>query len=145
MVRHPAEGRLQPCQSAEGRRQADRAAGVGAQCGRSETGRNSNAGTAARATGYAVSLKVPRVPRGTAVLVGAPATQRKFYGLGFTQDDRTFACQAIHHGSRDWRHPAIQGTAAPRGRLTLDLNDVLESKGYPMQGTERFSCRTLPV
>ena len=133
--REPAVRRLQPHHAAERGRHPDRAAGVGAEgerhdaCG--DRRARSPAGTARDARG------IPGVAGRTARrdLIGGPRGQLVLVRLA--HDDRAGPAEAVHERRGPLRHVPGERLGAPRRLVPLDVVQVLDHHGDPVEGSDR--------
>ena len=127
----PAVNRLHAGDPAHRGRIADRAAGVGAECCREETG--SEASTAAARRAAAKMIAAPRVEGRRPGQIEGWAANGEFVGRELAEEHPTSRFEPL----RDHRVPsggiAHQDLGMRRGRHTLDVDDVLQRIGHAME------------
>ena len=120
-------------------RQPHRAAGIGADRPGRETGGDRDAGTAARPSGRAMRLQIPRVPRRAEMLVGAPAAHRELDRVGLPQYDHALREKAAGQGGGR-RRAAVAPRHRAAGRdAALDVDQVFERDRHAVQRPDRMA------
>ena len=134
----PAVGRLEADDAAKGRRLADRAAGVGAESQRSQTGRDGRRRAAGRAAGHADSI--PGVFGRPVRAVLRRRAHRELVHVGLAEQDRAGGPELGDHGGVVRRAEVPQHTAAASRRLALDAEHVLDRHGYARETADHFAA-----
>ncbi len=129
----PSDRRFETAQPAPGRRQPDRAAGIGADPPGRHAGRDRDPGPAARPAGGARQGRVPRVPRRAAMLVGAPAAHRELDRVRLAEDDHPGADETLGERRRVSRPPVLPHLRAAGRHPAFDLDQVLQRDRQAVQ------------
>ena len=136
---HPADCGLEAGQPVPGRRDPNRAPGIGADGpGREPRGHCDPGARTAPARGP-VRAEVPGVPRRTHVPVGSPRAHRKLDGPGLAEHDDPGRDEPAGEGRGRGGHALLPDLRAAGGNPALDVDDVLERDGHSVEPPDRVA------
>ena len=138
VIAHTPVGRSYADHSVDGRRQANRTAGVRADRAVTRPRRDGDARPTARSGGE--SFRIPGIAHGAVVRIVRGSAPGEFVHVQFAEENGTGATQSFGHRGVVIGYPVLQHFAA-RGRSeSFDREVVLQRDRYAVKGAQIVAC-----